>query len=335
MKKLLGVNLGGWLVLEKWMTPKLFEGTEAEDEYTFMMTSGAEEKLRQHHDEFITEEDFQWMSQNGVNSVRIPVGYWILEGDLPYVSSVEKLDWAFSMAEKYQIEVIISLHGAPGSQNGHDHSGRIGKALWYQEKANRAKTIQTLVELAHRYRENSRFWGLELLNEPKTKIFQFKLRRFYKEAYQALSDVLKPTTHVIFHDTFTPRMMSGAIKAKEIPVVMDIHWYHFITSLKGRLPQKWYLWILSRRHKLIARLSHRQPVIVGEWNGILAGEYLSQFPVEEHNIIVKDHIERQLAAYSGALGHFYWNYKTQERGVFHFRSFVEDGIIDLKPYLTD
>jgi len=28
-----GVNLGNWLVLEKWMSPALFEGTGAQDEY--------------------------------------------------------------------------------------------------------------------------------------------------------------------------------------------------------------------------------------------------------------------------------------------------------------
>ena len=28
-----GVNLGNWLVLEKWMSPHLFDGTMAEDEY--------------------------------------------------------------------------------------------------------------------------------------------------------------------------------------------------------------------------------------------------------------------------------------------------------------
>jgi glucan 1,3-beta-glucosidase len=40
-----GVNLGGWLILEKWMTPSVFEGTEATDEYTFAQTSGAKEKI--------------------------------------------------------------------------------------------------------------------------------------------------------------------------------------------------------------------------------------------------------------------------------------------------
>ena len=27
-----GVNLGNWLVLERWMEPELFRGTDAEDE---------------------------------------------------------------------------------------------------------------------------------------------------------------------------------------------------------------------------------------------------------------------------------------------------------------
>jgi glucan 1,3-beta-glucosidase len=27
-----GVNLGNWLVLEKWMSPEFFDGTTAEDE---------------------------------------------------------------------------------------------------------------------------------------------------------------------------------------------------------------------------------------------------------------------------------------------------------------
>lgn len=31
--KVKGVNLGNWLVLEKWMSPALFDGTTAEDEY--------------------------------------------------------------------------------------------------------------------------------------------------------------------------------------------------------------------------------------------------------------------------------------------------------------
>ncbi len=38
--KMRGVNLGSWLVLEKWMVPSLFEGLEATDETTWCAELG-------------------------------------------------------------------------------------------------------------------------------------------------------------------------------------------------------------------------------------------------------------------------------------------------------
>ena len=40
------------------MTPSMFAGTDARDEYTFMGTPGAAAKLRRHHETFITDDDF-------------------------------------------------------------------------------------------------------------------------------------------------------------------------------------------------------------------------------------------------------------------------------------
>ena len=56
-----GVNLGNWLVLEKWMSPGLFDGTTAEDEYylpTQLPKEIYEERIRMHRSEYITERDF-------------------------------------------------------------------------------------------------------------------------------------------------------------------------------------------------------------------------------------------------------------------------------------
>ncbi|MBN2713215.1 MAG: glucan 1,3-beta-glucosidase, partial [Planctomycetes bacterium] len=63
-RALRGVNLGNWLLLEKWMRPSLFEGTSAVDEYTLCLELGqaAESHLLQHRDTSINEEDFIWLS---------------------------------------------------------------------------------------------------------------------------------------------------------------------------------------------------------------------------------------------------------------------------------
>lgn len=331
MTKLRGVNLGGWLVLERWMTEGLFGGTGAVDEYTFMQTPGALDKLREHQENFIREEDFQWMRANGVNAVRIPVGYWVIDGDTPYVASVDRLDWAFRMAEKHDLQVLLCLHGAPGSQNGQDHSGRVGKAMWYRDEQYRQQTLTVLKKLAERYRDSPVFWGLELMNEPRFGVLQRKLRSFYNEAYKALSTILAPSTRIVFHDAFTPRLMSNAVEAQPSwPVTMDIHWYHFAFPPVRRLPVSWYFTVIIPSHRrLIGRLLRRQGVIVGEWSGVIAGQTIRRYPKDQHESLQHEHIRHQLDAYRLADGWFYWSYKTEGRGIWNFRSLVEDGVIDL------
>ena len=90
-----GVNLGGWMVLEPWITPSLFyqflgkgEGTTATDTYTFCEVLGPEEanrQLRQHWDTWVTEEIIQELAASGaVNSLRLPIGDYMYKPYGPY-----------------------------------------------------------------------------------------------------------------------------------------------------------------------------------------------------------------------------------------------------------
>lgn len=323
-----GVNLGGWLVLERWMTPRLFTGTDARDEYTFMQTPDAKSKINKHRDTFITEDDFRWLSTHGYNAVRIPIGYWIFDGDGPYSPCIERLDWAAAMADRYHIKLLICLHGAPGSQNGRDHSGRIGKANWYRDANNRQQTISVLARLAARYKDQPAVWGIELLNEPNAWHKPWILRRFYAEAYQAIQSAGRERLVTVFSDGFMPRFMSGAIKAAPgYPVMMDTHWYHFFTPRWAQrlLPLELYRWHLGQRVKLLTRLSKKQPIIMGEWSGVIGSEALSRYQTARHQALMQVHLREQQALFPRLEGWFYWSYKTQDRGIFHFRSMVEDG----------
>jgi glucan 1,3-beta-glucosidase len=118
--KIRGVNLGGWLVLEKWMVPDVYRKTDAEDEYNLCLTLGDEAKgrLNRHRETFITAEDFRWIADHGLNAVRLPVGYWALEAPKPYVESSQFIDFALAQAHKNNLKLLLDLHGAPGSQNG-------------------------------------------------------------------------------------------------------------------------------------------------------------------------------------------------------------------------
>ena len=137
LRRLRGVNLGGWLVLEKWMSPSLFAGLAATDETTFCAELGrdAGRRLRAHWQRWIGREDFLWLAERGINAVRIPVGHWILGPPYPfhpvYGSSphpfveggIDVLDAAMRWAREAGLGVLLDLHAAPGCQNGFDNGG--------------------------------------------------------------------------------------------------------------------------------------------------------------------------------------------------------------------
>merc|ERR1711893_563789 len=80
-------------------------------------------------------------------------------------------------ADTLDMKVLIDLHGAPGSQNGFDNSGRRGEIHWYDYSGsldNVYRTEQVLEKVSQMVagwivegsiREQT-LYGIELLNEP-------------------------------------------------------------------------------------------------------------------------------------------------------------------------
>lgn len=120
-EKVRGVNIGGWLVLEPWITPSIFsqwaDSKAVVDEYTYTQTLGkdvARSILTNHWKTFITQDDFNQIAKAGLNHVRIPIGYWAVSpvaGD-PYVQGqLDFLDMAIKWARSAGLKVMIDLHG--------------------------------------------------------------------------------------------------------------------------------------------------------------------------------------------------------------------------------
>jgi glucan 1,3-beta-glucosidase len=135
-----GVNLGGWMVLEPWITPSLFYqflgkgvNTTAFDMYTFCEVLGpteANRQLQQHWKTWLNQDIVaQLASTNAVNSLRLPIGDFqfipygpyadgCVEGGLEYIDQL--LDWAYT----HGLSVLLDIHTARDSQNGFDNSGQ-------------------------------------------------------------------------------------------------------------------------------------------------------------------------------------------------------------------
>lgn len=115
--KVRGVNLGGWFVLEPWITPSIFEGNAAVDEWTYTQELGkdaAKSQLSAHWNSWITQDDFNQIAGAGLNFVRIPLGYWSvlpIDGE-PFVQGAyEVLGQALDWAQGAGLNVMIDLHG--------------------------------------------------------------------------------------------------------------------------------------------------------------------------------------------------------------------------------
>lgn len=219
-EKVYGVSLGGWLVLEPWIIPSLFEdvyektGEMPVDEYTYTAILGkrdARNTLEEHWSTFYTEEDFKEIADHGLNLVRIPIGYWAfgLLPDDPYVQGQEYyLDQAIQWADKHGLEVQIDIHGMPGSQNGFDNSGKRGGAPeWLVKKENKDLTIEVMEYFFDKYGDESIsdiVTSLEIVNEPFAFVIDLNdLEEFYMTAY-ATARAKGVTANLYFHDGFLP-----------------------------------------------------------------------------------------------------------------------------------
>lgn len=83
--------------MEKWISDKPFEGATSpgSSDLDICRSSRATEQKRQtlehHWDTWIVESDFEWLSQRGINTVRIPVRFFCVCFLLPLFSKAVKV----------------------------------------------------------------------------------------------------------------------------------------------------------------------------------------------------------------------------------------------------
>jgi glucan 1,3-beta-glucosidase len=327
--KIRGVNLGAWLVLEKWMVPDMYRGTDAEDEYSLSLDLGSEAKgrLDRHRETFITADDFRWIRDCGLNAVRLPVGYWALEAPKPYVESSRFIDFALEQADQNGLKLLLDLHGAPGSQNGWDHSGRIGPVNWPKDPQNIQETLRVLESFAQKYGKHPALFGIELLNEPRNIVPLEILQQFYQDAYVRLRKYLDPGVAVVFHDSFRPLAWKKFMQEPAFTnVILDTHLYQcFGVQDKVRTTQEQLELAIKRKGVLDEMQRKELPTIVGEWSLSLPGQALDGLSPFQVSSVKRAYAATQLLNYEGTRGWFFWSYKLQYSSEWNFRYCVERG----------
>jgi len=174
--ELKGTNLGNWLLPEFWMmgypdqTPINDQCTlEAVLDRRFGMAE-RQRLLKLFRDNWITGRDWDLIPQFGLNLVRLPFIWSLIEDEKNprhlRPDAWHYLDKAIAQAKARGLYVILDLHGAVGSQGTEHHSGCAGQNLYWSTPVYQERTDWLWRQIAARYKDNPVVAAYGLLNEP-------------------------------------------------------------------------------------------------------------------------------------------------------------------------
>ncbi|GAB7328834.1 hypothetical protein MBLNU13_g00718t1 [Cladosporium sp. NU13] len=347
-----GVSLGGWLLVEEWITPSLFRDTNAEDEWNLCNDLGKDQcskRLDSHWSDFINRDDFEDMKTAGLNAIRIPIGYWAvdLRDDEPYVGGqypylVQAVQWAREVG----LQVMIDLHGAPGSQNGQDNSGLIGPVLFASNTSNSDRSLDVLRNLTKEFSQSiygGAVTSIELLNEPRLDNEDFTMSRL-KEFYA--DDAFWGPSYWSTYDPFSNTSTSSATPMPTL--ILDTHQYYAFPPF-ANLSRPAILAHICVISQLVKNSSIQHPIVVGEFSletnsspdseDDEGGERRAHAgPSQAQRTWYRLLFEAQAVAYSPSLsaaaseepilGWYYWTWKTEwEIDTWSYRRGWRDGWI--------
>lgn len=242
-----GVNLGGWFVLEPFISPALYQKYPgAVDEWSLSTLMAADtangglDQIEHHYATFMTEADIAEIAGAGLNWVRVPIAFWAIE-TWPGEPFLAQKSWKyivrlFGWCRKYGIRVYLDLHTIPGSQNGFNHSGRKGQINFLHGVMGMANAQRTLnyIRVITQFISQPEWRNVVVMfgvmNEaiPRT-IGENEMRSFYIEVHRVIRSVsgygAGNGPYMAFHDGFLslapwPDFMRGADR-----VVLDSHPY--------------------------------------------------------------------------------------------------------------
>ncbi|GAP87096.1 putative beta-glucosidase 6 [Rosellinia necatrix] len=236
-----GVNLGGWLSLEPFITPSLFDydiRLGIVDEWTLCKHLGPKttaSTLEEHYATFVTEQTFAEIRAAGLDHVRIPYSYWAVQtyDDDPYLFRVS---WRYLLrgiewARKHGLRVNLDLHGLPGSQNGWNHSGRLGAIGWLNGtdgELNAQRSLDVHDRLSKffaqdRYKNIVTFYGLA--NEPQMVRLSVDAVVSWTERALALIRGNGVAANVVFGDGFMGLENWRGLLPGHPGLILDVHQY--------------------------------------------------------------------------------------------------------------
>ena len=220
---------------------------------------------------YCTEQDFINIKNLGLNTIRLPMYYRnFMEGPDEALTmkddAFDKIDYFLTLAKKYELRVILDMHGVVGGQSGYEHCGTRDCDFWTNETY-----INSMCELwqniANHYVVDrpdlaSTILAFDLVNEPtnRNEIGTGELQwEVMNRLYQAIREV--DTHHVIsIEGVWYPVSLPSPEKYGWENVLYQYHFYNWSESTTPN----WLFYDFM--YALLSISDYDVPKFVGEFN---------------------------------------------------------------------
>ncbi|KAI5800166.1 glycoside hydrolase superfamily [Peziza echinospora] len=353
--KIRGVNLGSLFISEPWMMDKEWarmgcKGTLSEFDCVLSLgQQKANVAFQLHYDTFYTRKDLSEIKSLGLNTIRIPVGYWMLE-DIVYKDSEHFPQGGFKYlgricqwAREEGLYVIIVLHGAPGAQVAEQpFTGQFAPKAGFYVDYQYERAYKFLEWMTRNIHTNSTAFGtvgaLMVLNEPvagDARVIQSLVNEYYPTAWKRIraveGELRIPQEKRLHIQTMSEKWGAGDARPmlSTIPGVnltlalYDDH--HYIKYLPNQIHAR-------KDYLLNACTTDRGsslPVLAGEWSLSSEKEDEPEFTIEdaENKEWYRKFWIAQTGAYEKQMGWVFWSWRTQEiRGRVDWRWSYRDAV---------
>ncbi|KAH8434152.1 glycoside hydrolase family 5 protein [Aspergillus melleus] len=346
--KIRGVNLGSQFVFEPWIAESAWSDLGCKDqnsEFDCVSSLGqdaANAAFAKHWASWITEDDISQMVSYGLNTIRVPVGYWLKE-DLVYSDSEhfpqggeEYFKKVCGWASDAGLYIIVDLHGAPGAQTAQNaFTGQYADEPGFYQDYQYERALKFLEWMADKVHGDEAYRNvgmLEVVNEPVQNADQTASMRssYYPDAFDRIRKV-EQNLNIDRSNYLHIQMMDKLWGAGDPHESLSDDYY---AAYDDHRYLKWADVDVSHDSYISTscsdQLDSNKPTIVGEWSLSVPDdvEHTDEWNPDSNQDFYKRWFAAQVTAYERQQGWVFWTWKSQLGDLrWSYQDAVEAGVI--------
>ncbi|KAF2087572.1 glycoside hydrolase family 5 protein, partial [Saccharata proteae CBS 121410] len=336
--KIRGVNLGSQFIVEPWMAAQEWidmgcYGAKAEfqcikDNYGGDVAA-ASVVWQEHWRTWITHSDIKTMARYGLNTIRIPVGWWMREDLVQSGEYFPKGGFAYlkkicNWAAEAGFYIIIDLHAVPGTQDADQpFTGNYSDTAYFYQSDYQSERAYDFLGWITAYIHTSNAFrnvgALEIINEPKYNTIDGDTKWMVEHYYGSAITVIRSVEAVLgvapsarLHITLMDDLWGSgsddptsslSAEQKEF-LLFDDHNYEPVSSDNQTEILKY-----ACADERTTTLEPGNTKIVGEWSMNLNGAWE---PEQNYSSFYQQWFAAQQEKYEETNGWVYWTWKTNQ-----------------------